>query len=204
MGKVMFMRKGETHTIPKKGLPSGYTPLVYIQSSGTQYVDTGVSGGTNAAYEIKFNPLSLRVAYEMYFAGSKTATIPKLYGQTTGLTLEVGSTMVTQSDYLNADHVITVNADGTVLYDGTALTGFPSFAGVGWGDSTWWVCNAHEESTLQASMRLYGLKMWTNNILVRDLLPCINASGEVGLYDMVGKQFYGNAGTGVFTGSEVA
>ena len=42
MGKVLFMRKGETHTAPTKGLPSGFTKLAYIQSSGTQYVDTGV------------------------------------------------------------------------------------------------------------------------------------------------------------------
>ena len=41
MGKVLFMRKGETHTAPAKLLPDGFTKLAYIQSSGTQYIDTG-------------------------------------------------------------------------------------------------------------------------------------------------------------------
>ena len=53
-------------------------------------------------------------------------------------------------------------------------------------------------------MNLYSCQIYDNGTLVRDFVPCINGSGEVGLYDLVGKQFYGNAGTGVFTGSEVA
>ena len=39
---------------------------------------------------------------------------------------------------------------------------------------------------------------WTT--LVRDLVPCYRKSdGEIWLYDLVGKQFYTNAGTGTFT-----
>ena len=42
MGKCLFMRKGSVHTVPGSRLPYGYTELTYIQSSGTQYIDTGV------------------------------------------------------------------------------------------------------------------------------------------------------------------
>jgi len=35
--------------------------------------------------------------------------------------------------------------------------------------------------------------------LVRDFVPCINPSGEIGLYDLVSNQFYKNKGTGVLT-----
>lgn len=35
--------------------------------------------------------------------------------------------------------------------------------------------------------------IWDNGILVRDLRPCINADGEVGMWDMVQNKFYGNA-----------
>ena len=52
--------------------------------------------------------------------------------------------------------------------------------------------------------KIYYCKIYNNGILVRDFVPCIKDDGEVGLYDLIGKQFYGNAGTGVFTGSEVA
>ena len=55
-----------------------------------------------------------------------------------------------------------------------------------------------------AEMKLYSCQIYDNDVLVRDFVPCIKDDGEVGLYDIVGQQFYGNAGTGVFTGSEVA
>ena len=53
-------------------------------------------------------------------------------------------------------------------------------------------------------MALYYCRIFDGDTLLRDYIPCINASGAVGLYDLVGRQFYGNAGTGAFTGSEVA
>ncbi len=37
-----------------------------------------------------------------------------------------------------------------------------------------------------------------------DLVPCISPNNEVGMYDMIGEQFYGNSGSGAFTaGAEV-
>ena len=39
---------------------------------------------------------------------------------------------------------------------------------------------------------------------VRDFIPCKSPSGEIGFYDIVTAEFYGNAGSGVFTaGPEV-
>jgi hypothetical protein len=61
-------------------LPEEYTQLAYIQSTGTQYINTGVVGGTNASYEIRFNMLNNQaVRHEQYFAGSGEDTAPKLF-----------------------------------------------------------------------------------------------------------------------------
>ncbi len=49
-----------------------------------------------------------------------------------------------------------------------------------------------------ASARLYSCKMYRKGALVRDFVPCKNASGTVGLYDLVQSKFYTNAGTGAF------
>lgn len=46
---------------------------------------------------------------------------------------------------------------------------------------------------------MYSCKIYDNETLVRNFVPCKNASGAVGLYDTVGAQFYANAGTGTFT-----
>ena len=37
-------------------LPSTFKRLNYIESSGTQWIDTGVNGGTSVAYEFTFRP----------------------------------------------------------------------------------------------------------------------------------------------------
>ena len=50
-----------------------------------------------------------------------------------------------------------------------------------------------------AKMRLYNLSFSTfDGELVRDYRPCISPDGKVGLYDLVGRKFYGNNGTGEF------
>ena len=52
-------------------------------------------------------------------------------------------------------------------------------------------------------MKLCCAKFYDDkNVLVRDFTPCKNPSGEVGLYDYVTKQFYGNAGSGTFIPGE--
>jgi hypothetical protein len=46
--------------------------------------------------------------------------------------------------------------------------------------------------------------MYDNNILKRDYVPARRASdGAVGLYDMIEKKFYTNAGPGSFTAGPV-
>ena len=40
-------------------LPSGYKRLEYIQSSGTQYVDTNVVPSLNHGFKVRFQPSDL-------------------------------------------------------------------------------------------------------------------------------------------------
>ena len=47
---------------------------------------------------------------------------------------------------------------------------------------------------------LYSAKLYKNNQLVRDFVPCYRiADDEIGLYDLVNDQFYTNAGSGSFS-----
>ena len=46
--------------------------------------------------------------------------------------------------------------------------------------------------------KLYAGNVVQNGQIIRNFVPCINPSGEIGLYDFVTKRFYGNAGTGEF------
>lgn len=51
---------------------------------------------------------------------------------------------------------------------------------------------------------VYSCKIYDDNMLIRDLMPCQDPAGGVGLYDLANATFYPNAGTGEFTaGPEV-
>ena len=60
--------------------------------------------------------------------------------------------------------------------------------------------NRPDEVLNAGATRLYSAKIWDNDILIRDYVPCKNSNGEIGLYDFVNNQFYGNSGTGEFIG----
>lgn len=50
-----------------------------------------------------------------------------------------------------------------------------------------------------SSAKLYWCKIWDNDVLVRDFVPCYRKSdNEIWLYDLANNQFYTNAWTGVF------
>jgi hypothetical protein len=52
-------------------------------------------------------------------------------------------------------------------------------------------------------MKLYGFRMWDNDILVRYFVPCKNSSNIVGLYEVVEGKFY-TTSVGTFTAGENA
>lgn len=204
MGHVLYLRKGSVHTTPGKVLPAGYTKLQYIQSTGTQYVDTGFVPDENARL-IMDAQLATTSGYPSIFGTrSSNAKMFWLYANSaTEIVFGFGSSKptaaCTMGNRLSVDankNTLTVN--GSVLATATAST----FTAAG----NLYLCAANNNGTLQyaAQMKLYSCQIYDNGTLVRDFHPCIDASGAVGLYDFVGKQFYGNAGTGAFTGSEVA
>ena len=56
------------------------------------------------------------------------------------------------------------------------------------------------------SGKLWSFKIWDNNVLVRDYVPCYRKEDNVvGMYDIVNDVFYTNLGTGEFLkGSDVS
>lgn len=51
--------------------------------------------------------------------------------------------------------------------------------------------------------KIYYLKIYDGNTLVRDFIPYVSDDGEYGLYDNVTNQFFGNAGDGTFSADVV-
>lgn len=181
-------------------LPSGYTKLDYIESSGTQYIDTGFIPNQDSAVHIVCQPTVASGWQGIFGARSATnvgefgvdipagTTLRSVYG--TGNVTTTVSTVATKLDIYKNKNVCTIN--GAVLTNSTETfsSGYPIWIfDKNTAGSKWNPC----------SMKLYSCKVYDNGTLVRDFIPCKNASGTLGLWDNVNSVFYANAGTGTFS-----
>ena len=200
-------------------LPAEYIQLDWIQSTGTQYIDTEVTGGSETYFEVEFiiyNPLSSSSSGAIL--GSRTAPGVQDYSLATysptrnlymGVFYNIGITW-DERNYIGVYNAnLTTGIKQTCSYRNGIYTD-PS------GNTT--IASLSEPYENQVNVyvfakndldrniadelgrvRLYYLKLWKGNNLVRNFIPCYRISdGEAGLYDTVNDVFYTNQGTGEF------
>ena len=190
---------------PEPMLPEGYTQLNYIQSTGTQYIDTGVVPSTALITEITFACESNGIAENAIFgsAWSVSGYFFMVYSEINGFRWHScgGYAEAVVSD-VTAKH-IAICQKGKLTLDGMEYT----FSASG-SDSTNVVrlfgVTSNEGYTGAANgiYKLYRCKMHNGDTVYRDFIPCKNPAGAVGLYDLIGGEFYGNSGTGTFIAGE--
>ena len=181
-------------------LPSGYKRLEYIQSNGAQYIDTGVKATQKTKLNAKFQTTQATsgaiIAADATW-GSNGFGIWVGGGEFGGQTVYFqlyGSTAFevefSQSG-LFVDGILTWSVSVATFATPVNLTIFAS----------------NRNGAIQEILtgKIYYLRLYEDGTLVRDFIPCKNASGAVGLWDDVNSVFYQNAGTGSFTaGPEVS
>ena len=194
-------------------LPSGFKKLEYIQSSGTQYIDTGFKPNqdTRVVCEVGGYSIADNSATNLFGARTSTSSSDQFSFNIAGSTnyrsdyynSRVGySTELSFSGKIHIDknkNVCSIESDGTTYTvtntQGTFQTPFNLFI---FGE------NRNGSVHTIPNVKLYYFKLYDNGVLIRDFIPCKNASGVVGLWDDANSKFYTNAGTGVFTaGPEV-
>ena len=191
-------------------LPEEYQRVKYIESSGTQYIDTGVipTGTTSFKLGVEFTSAT-QTEYAGYFGvqvdGSNTygftlSNIPgnmiRFKGSSNymGGPTYVANTLYEMEGSLNSFVINGVSYTNTDTWSQTMDETIYLFARNSAG--------AVLDSTLTIA-RSYYTQIYENNILIRDLVPCYRKSDNVaGLYDIVNNIFYTNIGTGTFTTGE--
>lgn len=182
-------------------LPSGYKRLEYIECTGTQCIDTGVTGISSAALKITMDIEWL----------SGTGYIFETTADATSLGMCVDSATNIECAYMHDYQDITlttVYGRYQVLkseYTFTANGKSTTFASSGNSTSTTLHLLSTDRKTNKAtSARIYSCRIEANSVIYRDFIPCENAQGKVGLWDNINAVFYGNSGTGAFVaGPEV-
>jgi len=202
--------------IPYTRLPSEYQEVEYIQSSGTQYIDTWYKPWKTTKVEIKFNCPSVSVSSwaNFYWAfNTDSWSARRAYA----LQMQPSTPYVRASVYSNASsygiqqssiNTISANTDYTVIHSNDnwyinwtlqwTFTSVPTYTVPYnmflFSGNNWW------SSIVPVSMKLYYFKITDSNTLTRDLVPCYRKSDNViWLYDLVNDQFYTNSWTGTFS-----
>lgn len=193
---------------PETRLPIGYTELEYIEATGTQCIDTGVKPASASVKIIMdvaptegVSSTALYFFNSHYSASSKWYAIRMLWyangvygamvsGESAVNSQVISSDRTPRRMLLQMDEVTkTASVDGDSISFSAAPSGgsmpniFLLSAGTGSG-------------FLPA--KLYSCEIYDNNVLVRDFVPCKNASGEVGMYDLVAGDFYASEGSEAF------
>ena len=197
---------------------SDYTFLKYIEATGTQYIETGLSGamrwvgagqGTSdstgskcilsakatTGSDIKGAVIWLGSRYASTVEGKKWT----LGGAGTGISISnVDTTAFAKYDVTFADDKFIGKINDEIL---GAVTN-------NWSINEWRIGTSFANQTGNPAYyfigNIYRQQAYQNGVLVGDFIPAIrNSDNVVGMYDTVSGTFFTNAGTGTFVAGTV-
>lgn len=179
-------------------LPEGYTALEYIQSSGTQYIDTGRKLTQDSDITIDFKLINNNKSVGIL--GSRESAAKNNIGLFRDGGLFIGDFSEYPKYRFNANSSfnrtkIRMNKTG-VLVNGVLNTS--------------WSNVANFETPTNGLIFDVGNNNWTGNKAVmqlysytdgntQKLVPCLDTEGVPCMYDLVSQKPFYNAGTGSFT-----
>ncbi len=197
-----------------------YQQVEFIQSSGTQYIDTGIKSSSNTKTEVRFKANAWAGAvFGNYSENGVIASSNTLYigtqqqGYFYSTDYGAQSNRTTLGTANLTDYFVAVVdlKNRKVSLNGTETSRVSSTT---WQGANNQILFARTYTTSDAGyfskINLSYCKIWENDVLVRYFIPCYSlitvtnsagvqcASGTIGLYDTVNDVFYTNNGTGTF------
>lgn len=194
-----------------------YTEILYLESTGTEYINTGVYGNSNIDVEIDanltdisidngiygsqvdastsrnklaylYNTGGASVTYWFYFANNNYAYAPT-YNNSFYLDRHVYKTL--KYDFYIDGSKVLLSYFGTESEKTTPFTTtIPMYLFA--------VNDNNTDTILKGKSKIYSCKIWDNGVLVRDYIPVLDENNTPCLYDKITEEFFYNAGTGTF------
>lgn len=190
------------NTLSTVRLPSEYQEVEYLESTGTQYIDTGLVMASGYSVEAEIGINDTKIA----FGASST------YSSSNNLGIEINSShlwtrgrkytftaLTTRGKYkLN----ITFGSNVRYLISTADVSLTASYYNLNY---FLFACNEKNVASWNGGGIIWAYKIKNGSELIRDYVPCYRKSDNVaGLYDLANSTFYANAGTGTFLiGNEV-
>lgn len=179
----------------------------YLQSTGTQWIDTGVKGYMNHTYEIDFQQ-SDAGNYRIWGVLGQSSYVGYNMSLTYG-----GDWLARWNSTSSGQSNVSLGAINTNRHVFKVVNGQCYFDNVSKGTSTGHNSNFSIDNNLflftinpanttpssNSKCKIYSYKdIDSNGKLVRDMVPC-TYNGVAGMWDKVEEKFYGNSGTGTFS-----
>lgn len=200
-------------------LPDEYQRVEYIESNGTQYIDTGIVPTDNTKMDLRlfttctgsFYVAGARGSSTIYFGQTGTQTnaaISATVNATSVTAMTEGGTKWSRSaNGQTYEIMLRTNGDGTYDYSIVDETNERSYTSngkayppLGTVNTNILVFALRPSNIISGTNKLYYFRLYESDAIVCDLVPCYRKIDNVaGVYDVVNDVFYTNAGSGTFT-----
>ena len=179
----------------------------YLESTGTQYIDTEIKSSGETAFEITFEDNGISTNDRFFFGASDNNDSRFYVGygwNNSNISFAYGST-------INQLKMVGINEKATIKFDtnkelyingektNISMTAFGSNV----LNLYLFIRNTNVQIKNTTYTKIYSCKIWQNNTLVRDFVPMISTEdghiGEACLFDTVTNTYFYNQGTGKFT-----
>ena len=188
-----------------------YTPVKYLESTGQQYIETGIKHTGNDIKQV------MTVSFTKYVSSGEYGLISTWGGSYnySNLYLNRGKKIVS---YWMGNMANSVSVDLNTKYDIEHIYDLngsygqdhirslkvndsivsTTFSGVSTPNPRTFKIFCRGDLENKSFMRLYALKLYADGDLVRDYIPVLDTNNRPCLYDKVEDKFYYNEGSGEF------
>lgn len=193
----------------QSNLPYGFTQLDYIESTGSQYIDTGITADNTVEFDVTFNT-SDNLGNSTYgcIFGSRQASVTKelqvttysdsgfygtfRYGDSGNYNAYLTRLQKINVKLLNGKYI--VDNEEKYSVDKTFSNNYNIYI---------FALNNGGTAAQYGKVKLYTLKLYKAGSLVRNFIPCKSVNNEIGLFDLISNTFFANKGTGSFIAGDV-
>lgn len=189
-------------------LPSEYQEVEYIESANytqnTNYIDTGFYPTNKTKLELKIKGKYNN--YDVWYGSGLYFDVALFTYSTSGdrfFKIHYNQVAFDYKTDVSSEKEWLILQDRNKIYMNNTLVNTFAEATFSCTNPLWLFSRKGGDRCTIA--KLYYCKIWEDDVLVRDYVPCYRKTDNVvGLYDLVNNVFYTNAGTGVFLmGTEV-
>ena len=189
-----------------ESLPTGYTRLEYLESTGTQWIDTGVKLNQNSRVKIKYQYLSTSSIARIFGDAHNSSNGWILTTQNGAINTKIQTLYGDEWKPLNYDTESIIPSTNIIEYERKGVNQYVNGELYYTNSSrtfetlnTVTMFGAYYNTLGLSSARIYNLSIYTDgNEITRNYIPCLDRNGTPCMYDTVSKQTFYNEGTGQF------